>query len=152
MATTKMNTVIKQAERKFGRPGAPRGVAGKGEVIPTITLNTKDPRFLDYVYEVTFSSSEAPPSQGFGGKEPTLEAVRDIIFTLPEFKVAVDRVAYSEDLQTKRDTIEEGLARCRLCGSNNTTSTMRQLHSSDEPPTMILFCASCHHRTTQTGE
>lgn len=150
-AEKKLEQVRLDAERKFSRPGATRGCAQKSALSP-LPKTPMDSRLTDYIYEVVFSSAPAPPSQGLGGKGPSLDESRKIIFTLPDFKSAVDQVAYTEDLLTRAVSLLEGMTRCRLCGSNNTTVATRQMHSSDEAPTMMLYCGSCHHRTTQTGE
>jgi cytochrome c553 len=150
MLADKLEAVKNEAIQKFAKPGLARGVkapSGAGQA-----PSKMDPRLLDYIYEVVFSIAAAPPAQGLGGKEPTLEAARGMIFSLPDFKTAADRVAYGEDLLTRAVSLLEGMTRCRLCGSNNTTFTVRQMHSSDEAPTMMLYCGSCHHRTNQTGE
>lgn len=136
---------------KYRKASAPplRG-AGQAAPMPGTSAITKmDPRLIDYIYETTFSSAPLPP---LPPAPVGLETARAMIFNLPEFKAALDRVAYTEDLQTRAVSLLEGMARCRLCGSNNTTVTVRQMHSSDEAPTMMLYCGSCHHRTNQTGE
>lgn len=149
-AREKLETIMKEATARFSRPGAPRGVAGY--ITALRPPNKTDPRLLDYIYEVVFSMAAAPPSQGLGGQNPSLDAARDMLFSLPDFKAAANRVAYSEDLLTRAVSLLEGMTRCRLCGSNNTTFTTRQMHSSDEAPTSMIYCASCGHHTTQTGE
>lgn len=150
MSAAKVEAVRREALRRFGKPGASRGTATPTPATSSMTIS--DPRLLDYIYEVAFSTASTVPASGLGGHEPSLDAVRGLIFSLPDFKVAAERVAYSEDLITRAVSLLEGMTRCRLCGSNNTTFTVRQMHSSDEAPTMMLYCGSCNHRTTQTGE
>lgn len=145
-AQQKLQTVRKDAIEKFSRPTTSRGVACLAALRPP---NKTDPRLLDYIYEVVFSMATSPPGEG---QQQSLDAARGLIFTLPDFKAAANRVAYSEDLLTRAVSLLEGITRCRLCGSNNTTFTTRQMHSSDEAPTPMIYCASCGHRTTQTGE
>jgi hypothetical protein len=146
----KLALVTAQAITRFSRPGTTRGTARPAGV-PRPPSKT-DPRLLDYIYEVVFSLATAPPAAALGGKNPSLDDVRSLVFTLQDFKAAANRVAYSEDLLTRAVSLLEGMSRCRLCGSNNTTLTTRQMHSSDEAPTMMLYCGSCNHHTTQTGE
>lgn len=152
-ASAKLDRVYQEAIRKFSKPGAPRGqLAGGCPSSPQVGVKKIDPRLVDYVYEVVFSIAAAPPSQGLGGKEPSLDTAPGLVFSLPDFRAAADRVAYSEDLLTRAVSLLEGMARCRVCGSNNTTFTVRQTRSSDEAPTMMIYCGSCQHRTNQTAE
>lgn len=145
----KFEAVRVEAARRFS---ARRQGSGTPPPVPIGT--TVDPRLLDYMYENTFAPGDLPPAAARGPRQgpANLDSVRAAIFALPDFAPAADRVAYSEDLLTRAVSLLEGMARCRLCGSNNTTVTVRQMHSSDEAPTMLLYCGSCHHRTTQTGE
>lgn len=141
----KLQRVKEEAARRFSR---------RGSSVTTTACNVSssaDPRLLDYMYESTFSATP-PDAVTSPTTAPSLDITRDIVFALPDFKPAADRVAYSEDLLTRAVSLLEGMTRCRLCGSNNTTFTVRQMHSSDEAPTMMLYCGSCHHRTNQTGE
>jgi len=108
----------------------------------------KDPRLLDFIYEHVFSAEKIDDEK----ESNNLDDVKFAIFALPEFKTAAENVALTEDQITRALSVLEGMVKCRLCGSNNTTFTTRQMHSSDEPPTLLVYCASCHHRTTHTGE
>lgn len=143
-AQDKLEKVRQDAERFFSRPGASKPVASK---VSGCRIKA-DTRLTDFIYEVVFSHLSSLPAEG----NMNLDEARGLIFTLSDFKAAVDRVAYSEDLLTRAVSLLEGVTRCRLCGSNNTTLSVRQMHSSDEAPTMMLYCGSCHHRTNQTGE
>ncbi len=152
-AEAKLQATRESAEKRFGRPGKARGVANCPQRgVPLSGISCSDPRLIDYIYEVVFSTAAAAPAEGLGGREPGLDAIRKLIFTLPNFKTAAERVAHGEDLLTRAVSLLEGLTRCRLCGSNNTTSAPLQMHSSDEAPTMMIYCGSCNHRTNQTGE
>lgn len=157
----KFDSVRDAAVHKFSRRGTAAGLSScSSELAPagqkspmTASVANLDPRLSDYIYENTFSDQPAPTPVGSVPIQPiSLEAARGLIFDLPAFKTAAGRVAYNEDLLTRAVSLLEGMTRCRLCGSNNTTFTVRQMHSSDEAPTMMLYCGSCHHRTNQTGE
>lgn len=135
MSDKKLLSVQQAACRKFG-------------IDQESCASNKDPRILDFIYEHVFSSQKINDEEG----GENLDAARLSIFDLPEFKTAAENVALTEDQITRALSVLEGMVKCRLCGSNNTTFTTRQMHSSDEPPTLLVYCASCHHRTTHTGE
>ncbi len=157
-AVAKLTKVRHEVTTKFARPDSTTRSfeeCGAGSTssapLPKISKIT-DSRLMDYMYEMVFSTSSEMIAIDGGSVPAPFESARGLIFALPDFKPAVERVAYSEDLLTRAVTLLEGLTRCRLCGSNNTTVTPRQTLSSDEAPTLLLFCGSCHHRTNQTGE
>lgn len=74
--------------------------------------------------------------------------LREFILSMFLLKGPRERVLENHDLNVRSNTMMEGNVKCRYCGSSDTIFTLRQTRSSDEAPTLILFCNACGRRST----
>lgn len=145
-----LEKAVENAEKRFSRKVVLASSTLEGGKI----LGT-DPRLLDYVYETAFTATHEKPSSSDTTRKQQKADPKDLrleVFSSDDYKAAADLVAYNEDLVTREVSLLEGVTRCKLCGSNNTTVAMRHTRSSDEAPIMMIYCGSCNHRTNQSGE